>query len=212
MDIDTLPIDQRVHLTLESGRSSIAIDVTPIFLSLGLFIPEVLEERKVTSHEVPLSFAFDLYRMTEQDGVVALTYTTEQAREYPFTEAFISYDNLLRLHAAILEYRTREHQEREAEKVAPVVDALQPFTRTQLGGVGLSKHQLAALLTSGAVLQPLAGLYVDARRATDAPALAGASALVLPPHVVRCRATAAMIHGVDPRGPALDTSPVPLQS
>ncbi len=77
--------------------------------------------------------------------------------------------------------------------------------------MGLSRHQLAVLLSSGAVVQPLWGAYLDARQAGDVAALAQASALVLPPHVVRCRATAAMIHGVDPRGPALDTSPVPLQ-
>jgi len=77
--------------------------------------------------------------------------------------------------------------------------------------VGLSRHQLALLLSSGAVVQPLWGAYLDARQAGDVAALAKASALVLPSHVVRCRATAAMIHGVDPRGPALDTSPVPLQ-
>ncbi|PWJ55899.1 hypothetical protein SAMN06264364_102267, partial [Quadrisphaera granulorum] len=90
-------------------------------------------------------------------------------------------------------------------------DVLPPFTRSGLADVGLTRHQLAALLASGAVVQPLWGVYLDSRLLGDPLAVAQASALVLPPHVVRCRATAAMIHGVDPRGPALDTSPVPLQ-
>lgn len=90
-------------------------------------------------------------------------------------------------------------------------ELLPPFRRSDLRALGRDARWLNAALAGGSVVQVLRGAYVDARSLDDPLVVARASALVLPPHVVRCRGTAAMIHGVDPRGPALDISPVPLQ-
>ena len=80
-----------------------------------------------------------------------------------------------------------------------------------LGQVGLTRHQLDRLVAAGAVVEPVRGAYVDVRLADDPLSAIAAAALVLPPHVVACRGLAATLHGVDPRGPALDTAPVALQ-
>lgn len=90
-------------------------------------------------------------------------------------------------------------------------EVLPPFTRKDLGQLDLTRHQLDRLLTAGFVVEPVRGAYLDVRASGDPLAVAAAASLVLPPHVVACRGLAAFIHGVDPRGPALDTSPVPLQ-
>ncbi|MGQ7298301.1 type IV toxin-antitoxin system AbiEi family antitoxin [Quadrisphaera sp. KR29] len=90
-------------------------------------------------------------------------------------------------------------------------EVLPPFTRRDLGRLGITRHQLDRLVTCGAVIEVVRGAYVDARAVSDPLSAAQAASLVLPPHVVACRALAAFVHGVDPRGPALDTSPVPLQ-
>lgn len=88
---------------------------------------------------------------------------------------------------------------------------LPPFTRRTLDQVDLSRPALGALLERGAVVEPVWGAHLDARRTGDPLAIARAAALVLPPHVVACRGLAAfIIHGIDPRGPAFDPSPVPM--
>jgi hypothetical protein len=61
------------------------------------------------------------------------------------------------------------------------------------------------------VVEVVRGAYVPASRLGEPLVVAQAAALVLPPHVVACRGLAAMIHGVDPRGPALDTRPVAVE-
>ncbi len=96
-------------------------------------------------------------------------------------------------------------------RLVQLPEVFPPFTRKDLGQSGLTRHQLDRLLSAGVVVEPVRGAYLDARTTGDPLAIAAAASLVLPPHVVACRGLAAMIHGVDPRGPALDTSPVPLQ-
>ncbi|PWJ53574.1 hypothetical protein SAMN06264364_112148, partial [Quadrisphaera granulorum] len=90
-------------------------------------------------------------------------------------------------------------------------EVLPPFTRQDLGVLGITRHQLDRLLASGAVVEVVRGAYLDARSVADPLAVARAASLVMPPHVVACRGLAAYIHGIDPRGPAMDTSPMPLQ-
>jgi len=99
----------------------------------------------------------------------------------------------------------------QVPRILAPTSVLPPFRRTDLPSLGLNARWLDGAVAAGFVVQVVRGAYLDARLEGDPLAVAQASALVLPPHVVRCRATAAMIHGIDPRGPALDTSPVPLQ-
>jgi len=58
-------------------------------------------------------------------------------------------------------------------------EPLRPFARRDLPALGLTRHELDALLVSGAVVQPVRGAYLDARLANDATARAEAVGLVL---------------------------------
>ena len=78
---------------------------------------------------------------------------------------------------------------------------LPPFTRRHLPGLGLTRHELDALLASGSVVEPVRGAYLDARCAADPVSRARAVALVLPPGAAVARRTAAWLYGIDPRGP-----------
>jgi very-short-patch-repair endonuclease len=80
-------------------------------------------------------------------------------------------------------------------------EPLRPFTRRDLPALGLTRHELDALLVSGAVVQPVRGAYLDARLANDATARAEAVGLVLPAGAALAHRTAAWLHGIDPRGP-----------
>ncbi len=90
-------------------------------------------------------------------------------------------------------------------------EPLAPFTREDLPGLALSKRDLDALLRTAAIVQPLRGVYVDARIADD-PAIRGrAAALVLPEGAALARRTAAWIHGIDARGPGELDQPLPVE-
>ena len=78
---------------------------------------------------------------------------------------------------------------------------LPPFTRRHLPGLGLTRHELDALLAAGRVVEPVRGAYLDARCAADPVSRAHAVALVLPPGAAVARRTAAWLYGIDPRGP-----------
>ncbi|HEX5533839.1 MAG TPA: type IV toxin-antitoxin system AbiEi family antitoxin [Actinomycetales bacterium] len=90
-------------------------------------------------------------------------------------------------------------------------EPLEPFTREDLPGLALSKRELDALLRSQAIIQPLRGVYVDARLADDALVKSKAVALVLPDGAALARRTAAWMHGIDARGPGEVDQPLPVE-
>jgi len=90
-------------------------------------------------------------------------------------------------------------------------EPLPPFTRRDLPALGLTRHELDALLLSGAVVQPVRGAYLDARLADDATARAGAVGLVLPVGAALAHRTAAWLHGIDPRGPGELQTPLDVE-
>ncbi len=93
----------------------------------------------------------------------------------------------------------------------PVLDVvLDPFTRRDLTGLGLSRHELDALLSTGQVVQPVRGLYLDARRADDGDHRARGLGLLLRDGWAAGRTTAAWVHGIDVRTPGRHTAPLPL--
>ncbi|MBC3760686.1 hypothetical protein ACUN7V_09950 [Quadrisphaera oryzae] len=96
-------------------------------------------------------------------------------------------------------------------RLRPDVDVLPAFALRDLKDLGLDRRWLAAAVATGDVVEVVRGAYVPAVRLGDPLAVARAAALVLPPHVVACRGLAAMIHGVDPRGPGRDDSPLGVQ-
>ncbi|HEX5534156.1 MAG TPA: type IV toxin-antitoxin system AbiEi family antitoxin [Actinomycetales bacterium] len=89
-------------------------------------------------------------------------------------------------------------------------EPLKPFTREDLPGLALSKRELDVLLRSKAIIQPLRGVYVDARLADDPVIKGRAAALVLPDGAALARRTAAWIHGIDARGPGELDQPLPV--
>lgn len=96
-------------------------------------------------------------------------------------------------------------------RLPPRADLLPAFASHQLRSLGLGHRWLAAALSAGEVVEVVRGAYLPSALLGEPLAVAQAAALVLPPHVVACRGLAAMIHGVDPRGPSLDDRPVAVQ-
>lgn len=90
-------------------------------------------------------------------------------------------------------------------------DVLPPFRRRDLPGLLLSRHELDALLAAGLIVQPVRGVYLDARAVGDPVRRAQALGLVLPPDAAVGRRTAAWVHGVDARGPGELDVPLPLE-
>jgi hypothetical protein len=88
---------------------------------------------------------------------------------------------------------------------------LPPFTRRTAGRLGVSPDQLDALVRDGRVVQPVRGAYLDVRAADTPEQRAAAAALVLPTGTVATRRLAAWLHGVDPRGPSEQGTPIPLE-
>jgi AbiEi antitoxin C-terminal domain len=90
-------------------------------------------------------------------------------------------------------------------------EPLPPFTRRDLPGLGLTRHELDALVRAGLVVQPVRGAYVDARCPDDLTTRARAAALVLPVDAALNRRTAAWLHGIDARGPGEQDQPLLLE-
>jgi len=97
------------------------------------------------------------------------------------------------------------------QRLPPAPELLPVYAFRELEALGLSKRWLAAALASGDVLEVVRGAYVPSARLGDPLAVARAASLVLPAHVVACRGLAAVVHGVDPRGPGRGERPVGLQ-
>lgn len=95
----------------------------------------------------------------------------------------------------------------------PVLPAspLPPFTRRDLRGLGISRHELDALLAARLVVQPVRGAYLDARCRDDPVQRATAVGLVLPADAAVANRTAAWMHGIDTRGPGEHEAPLPLE-
>ena len=87
-----------------------------------------------------------------------------------------------------------------------------PFTLAQLPDLHLTPYGLRQLLACGSVRSLLRGVYVDAAVPDSLVLRARAAALVVPPHVVACRRTAAWLLGVDTLaiGAHLSVPPVEL--
>ena len=88
---------------------------------------------------------------------------------------------------------------------------LLPFTRADLRGLLLRRHELDALLLAGLVVQPVRGVYLDARASDDLRHRALAVGLLLPDGAAVARRPAAWLHGVDARGPGELTTPLPME-
>jgi hypothetical protein len=84
-----------------------------------------------------------------------------------------------------------------------------PFDRTAAMDAGMRDHEVSGLLRSGALRQPVRGVYLDARAPDDLTSRAACLALRLPADAVIGRLTAAWLWGVDGRSPdARDAPPV----
>lgn len=72
-----------------------------------------------------------------------------------------------------------------------------PFRYDELPGLGLTPHQLRALVDEGRVRRVLRGVYADAALVDDTRLRARAASLVVAPSAVICDRSAAWLHGVD---------------
>jgi hypothetical protein len=72
-----------------------------------------------------------------------------------------------------------------------------PFLANQIEALGLSRYQLDALVSEGAVRRVLRGVYCRADLPDSIELRTRAAALVLPPHAVVCDRSAAWLWGVD---------------
>lgn len=90
-------------------------------------------------------------------------------------------------------------------------EPLLPFRRRDLPGLCLSRHELDALLAARLVVEPVRGVYLDARVAGDPLHRAVGAGLALPPGAAVARRAAAWIHGIDARGPGELDVPLPME-
>lgn len=86
-----------------------------------------------------------------------------------------------------------------------------PFRFDQLGELGVTPHQLRALVDDGRVRRVLHGVYADAGLADDTRLRARAAALVVAPSAVICDRSAAWLHGVDVFEPGQKVGPPDLE-
>ncbi len=82
-----------------------------------------------------------------------------------------------------------------------------PFDRQGAGAAGLRDRDVTRLLASGALRQPVRGVYLDARAPDDLTSRAACLALRLPVDAVVGRLTAAWLWGVDGRLPDARAAP-----
>ncbi|MGJ9412139.1 type IV toxin-antitoxin system AbiEi family antitoxin domain-containing protein [Aeromicrobium sp. CF4.19] len=75
--------------------------------------------------------------------------------------------------------------------------ARRPFTPAQAHDHGLTSHDLAMLVESGAVRRPLRGVYVDAEEPDTRELRIACVELIKPPHAVACSETAAWLYQID---------------
>ncbi len=72
-----------------------------------------------------------------------------------------------------------------------------PFLATMAGRTGLSRHELQCLIDSGVVRRVIRGVLLDGTIDESREIRCAALSLVVPPHVVICRSTAAWLWGVE---------------
>lgn len=90
-------------------------------------------------------------------------------------------------------------------------EPLQPFTRRDLSGIGVSQRTVDRYLGAGLLHEPVTGVYADARTASDDDVRTVVLALAMPEGAVATRGAAAWLHGFDPRAPHERRTPLALE-
>ena len=87
----------------------------------------------------------------------------------------------------------------------------EPFTRSEAHAAGVSSRKLAALIESGVVERPFAGVYLPAALGDTPEVRMRAMARLLPPGAALVRESAAWAHGIDVRPPDRFRAPPKLE-
>src|SRR5690606_24618534 len=107
----------------------------------------------------------------------------------------------------------REPSRRDPADSAAMSEMLlsEPFTRSEAHAAGVSSRKLAALIESGVVERPFAGVYLPAALGDTPEVRMRAMARLLPPGAVLVRESAAWAHGIDVRPPDRFRAPPKLE-